>query len=309
MLNNIVWLVFDSARYDAFVAARTPEIDRIGPTQRRFSYASWTAPSHYAFLMGLPPHANEPGVLSADAHRRDLALWQQRIGDDFGRAVSFADFVPSLSLPAFLKSIGYRTEAYVSLPVLNPSTLIAQHFDRFELMPTHNDLAAIVSRLAFSNEPRFVFINTGETHYPYALPHEDTNDLPRISGVHGVWRDLDDFLRHPGATAPAGSQPVSFDPERLRPLWQKQVACIEYLDRIVGGLIDKAPAKTWFIVTADHGELFGEGGHFGHGPVVHEKVFEVFFVEGPNPRAADAEADTTSERSVTMARLKQLGYV
>lgn len=306
MLNNIVWLVFDSARYDAFVAARTPAIDRIGPTERRFSYASWTAPSHYTFLMGLTPHANEPGVLAADAHRRDLALWQRRIGDD-GRTVSFADFVPSLSLPAFLKSLGYRTEAYVSLPVLNPHTLIAQHFDHFELMPTHNDLAAIVTRLSFSAEPRFVFINTGETHYPYALPHEDASKLPRIAGVHGVWRDLDEFLRHPGVSPSACADVIGFDAERLRPLWDKQVACIEYLDGVIATLIGKAPPDTWFIVTADHGELFGEGGYFGHGPVVHEKVFEVFFVEGKSPRAADADA--RREQSVITARLQQLGYL
>jgi hypothetical protein len=34
------------------------------------------------------------------------------------------------------------------------------------------------------------------------------------------------------------------------------------------------------IVTADHGELFGEDGYFGHGPIQHEKVWEVPFVEG-----------------------------
>jgi len=33
-------------------------------------------------------------------------------------------------------------------------------------------------------------------------------------------------------------------------------------------------------VTSDHGELFGEEGYFGHGPIMHEKVFEVPFIEG-----------------------------
>jgi membrane-anchored protein YejM (alkaline phosphatase superfamily) len=37
------------------------------------------------------------------------------------------------------------------------------------------------------------------------------------------------------------------------------------------------------IVTADHGELFGEDRYFGHGPVMHEKVLEVPFVEGMRP--------------------------
>jgi glucan phosphoethanolaminetransferase (alkaline phosphatase superfamily) len=33
-------------------------------------------------------------------------------------------------------------------------------------------------------------------------------------------------------------------------------------------------------VTSDHGELFGEAGYFGHGPIAHDKVFEVPYVEG-----------------------------
>jgi hypothetical protein len=314
MLNNIIWLVFDSARYDAFMAARTPMIDRIGSAERRFSYASWTAPSHYAFLMGLPPHNNAPRVLAADAHRRELAGWQRRIGDD-DRAVSFADFAPTLSLPAFLKKLGYRTEAYVSLPVLNPHTLIAQHFDRFELMAAHNNLAAIVDRLSFSETPAFFFINAGETHYPYALPGEDATAMPRIAGLHGVWRDLDDFLRRPGTSGVTGTD-GAFDVGRLRPLWEKQVACIEYLDGVIGDLVAKAPLNTWFIITADHGELFGEDGFFGHGPVVHEKVFEVFFVEGRNPGAPRREAAeiepckvSSDEQAVIVARLHHLGYL
>jgi hypothetical protein len=306
MLNNIIWLVFDSARYDAFVAAKTPAIDTIGCTERRFSYASWTAPSHYAFMMGLPPHANEPGVLAADVHRRDLGLWQQRIGGDT-RVISFADFAPSLSLPGFLKKLGYRTEAYVSLPVLNPHTPIAQHFDRFELMPAHNDLAAIVAKLEFANEPSFTFINTGETHYPYTLPHESGSDLPRLPGVHGVWRDLDDLLTRTGTPQSAAQNGIRFDTDALRPLWDKQVSCIEYLDGVVASLIEKAPLQTWFMITADHGELFGEDGYFGHGPVVHEKAFEVFFVEGKNPRSVTARNDE-KDQAIIMARLKKLGY-
>ena len=33
-------------------------------------------------------------------------------------------------------------------------------------------------------------------------------------------------------------------------------------------------------ITADHGELFGESGFFGHGPIMHKKVFEVPLIEG-----------------------------
>jgi len=45
-------------------------------------------------------------------------------------------------------------------------------------------------------------------------------------------------------------------------------------------LFDLAPKNTYVTITADHGELFGEEGYFGHGPIQHKKVLEVPFVEG-----------------------------
>jgi arylsulfatase A-like enzyme len=44
------------------------------------------------------------------------------------------------------------------------------------------------------------------------------------------------------------------------------------------------PDDTYLVITSDHGDLFGEGGMFGHGAVVHEKVLEVPFAEGLVPR-------------------------
>lgn len=55
--NHIVFIVMDSCRYDSFLAAKTPNIDRIGEAEKRYSYASWTTPSHYAFTMGMMPHS------------------------------------------------------------------------------------------------------------------------------------------------------------------------------------------------------------------------------------------------------------
>ena len=56
-------------------------------------------------------------------------------------------------------------------------------------------------------------------------------------------------------------------------------------DAAVGELVDWLEQRgeldtTAILVTADHGELFGEAGYFGHGPIMHEKCFEVPFLEG-----------------------------
>lgn len=281
-MRNLLWIVLDSARWDAAEAAATPNLDRIGPMERRWSYASWTAPSHLSFLMGLLPHRGAPGMSTAVQYQEEFALWSDRL--DIPTERSFSDFAPFLSLPRFLGSLGYRCEARVSLPVLNPKTLLSAHFDHYELLPQHNDLAAALDGVVFGDAPSFHFINTGETHYPYLLPGEAAEDLPRVSGVHGAWRSLDEFLRDPARRA-AASSGAGFDAEQLRPLWRKQVRCIEHVDEVIGRALPNVPADTWVIVTSDHGELFGEEGWFGHGPVLHEKVLEVFLVEGPNPGA------------------------
>ena len=72
-----------------------------------------------------------------------------------------------------------------------------------------------------------------------------------------------------------------FDQGKLDTLRDRQVKAVEYLDRVVEELFDLVPQNTYITITADHGELFGEDGFFGHGPIQHDKVFEVPFVEGP----------------------------
>jgi hypothetical protein len=266
---NLVVLVLDSLRFDSFLAASMPTVRTLGAVERRWSYATWTAPSHFNLLMGLLPHSSPPGVHASEYYKRDFLRYSERLGVP---GVEFAKLLPQIYLPVFLsRTLGYYTAAMVSMPVLNPATPVNQGFDRYELMPVHNDLAAMIDRLEFPpDRPAFWLLNTGETHYPYALPGEDTSRWPKLSGVHGVLRDL---TRHePGTTSP---------PSRLfEEMHERQIRAASYLDGVIGQLFDVLPPDTWVIVTSDHGELFGEDGYFGHGPITHEKVLEVPFVEG-----------------------------
>ncbi len=264
--NHIVFIVMDSCRYDSFTAARTPNIDRIGTAERRYSYASWTAPSHHAFAMGMMPHCSPRDVFASEVYKDEFALWTMRTGHT---GLQFKEFLPDLSLPKVLRKIGYRTVAKVSMPVLNKNTLISRDFDDYKLMKNHNDFAGMIDEMEFPDEPHYYFLNLGETHYPYMLSGEN---LPHVSGVHGALKSMDD--------APASSEKVSFDAEQMQMLRLQQIKCVEYIDGQVGRLMSQTPPNTHYIVTADHGELFGEDGYFGHGPIMHEKCFEVPFVEG-----------------------------
>ena len=275
--NNYLLVIFDSCRYDAFLRARPKIIRKLGKVERRWSYASWTAPSHYNFLTGLMPHSSPRHVYASEYYKKDFLRYNERLGTDH---IEFKSLLPQMFLPAFLKdSLGYRTHARVSLPVLNPRTVLNHGFDTFRLMDKHNDMRAIVRDLKFSAaQPSFYLLNIGETHYPYALPDEPPDEWPRISGVHGVFRHLDEHIV--GGKLKRGKTTRFFDNRKLETLRRRQIDAVKYLDGVVEELFDTVPRNTYITITADHGELFGEDGYFGHGPIHHEKVWEVPFVEG-----------------------------
>lgn len=275
----MVMVILDSLRYDSWTAAEPEALAALGTVQRRFSYASWTAPSHYNLLMGLLPHTSPQEVYASEYYKEDFLRYGERLGIE---GMEFRRLLPSIFLPTYLRhTLGYRTHAMVSMPVLNPHTVVNRDFDSYELMPRHNDMAAMLDRLSFDPErPSFHLLNVGETHYPYAPPHEDPSRWPRISGVHGVFRRLDDPR---GDEQPGPDAPEFFDRQKLQELRGRQVEAVRYLDGVFPRLFDLLPPNTWLIVTSDHGELFGEARYFGHGPIMHEKVLEVPFVEGLAP--------------------------
>jgi hypothetical protein len=274
--NNYVLVVFDSCRYDSFVRARPRVMRQLGKVQKRWSYASWTAPSHFNLLMGLMPHSSPKHVFASEYYKKEFLHFNERLGCT---NLEFKSLVPSLYLPHFLKNtLGYATHARVSMPVLNPKTPVNFGFDSFRLMDKHNDMRAMVREMHFTEErPSFWLLNVGETHYPYALPDEPQDQWPRIHGVHGVFKHLDDRIT--GGRLPK-REPKFFQQSKLDDLRQRQVRAVKYLDNVVEELFDTVPDNTYITITSDHGELFGEDGYFGHGPIQHEKVFEVPFVEG-----------------------------
>ena len=273
--NNYVLIVFDSCRYDSFVAARPRTMRKLGKVEQRWSYASWTAPSHYNLLMGLMPHTSPHNVYASEYYKKDFFKFNERLG---AGGIEFKSFVPRLYLPVLLRNLGYSTNAMVSLPVLNPTTVLNSGFDSYRLMEKHNDMRAMVPQMHFrKDQPSFYLLNVGETHYPYALPDEPEDEWPRISGVHGVFKHLDESIV--GGKL-RGGRTRMFDHRKLAQLRDRQIEAVKYLDTVVEELFDLVPKNTYITITSDHGELFGEQGYFGHGPIQHEKVLEVFFVEG-----------------------------
>jgi len=147
---NLVVVILDSLRYDSWVEAQPRTLAALGEVERRWSYASWTAPSHYNLLMGLLPHTSPPEVYASEYYKQDFLRYSERLGLP---DIEFKRLLPALFLPTYLKhSLGYRTHARVSMPVLNEYTAINRDFDSYRLMPKHNDMAAMLDDLQFSED-------------------------------------------------------------------------------------------------------------------------------------------------------------
>ena len=62
-----------------------------------------------------------------------------------------------------------------------------------------------------------------------------------------------------------GKDDSFFDADKLEFLHSQQIRCVEYVDQVFGRLLAKAPPDTHFMIMADHGEAFGEGGYSAMG--------------------------------------------
>src|SRR5436305_8443633 len=119
--------------------------------------------------MGLLPHTSPPRVYASEYYKKDFLRYSERLGVE---GIEFKRLLPSIFLPTYLRNVlGYRTNAMVSMPVLNRHTPINRHFDTYELMPKQNDMAAMRQQMSFEDaRPSCYLLNVGDPHYSYALP-------------------------------------------------------------------------------------------------------------------------------------------
>jgi hypothetical protein len=96
--NNYILIIFDSCRHDTMVESKPRTICKLGPLEQRFSYASWTAPSHYNLFSGLLPHHNPKQVFASDYYKKDFLKYTERLGIE---GVGFKSLIPNSTSPRF----------------------------------------------------------------------------------------------------------------------------------------------------------------------------------------------------------------
>jgi arylsulfatase A-like enzyme len=288
--------------------ATSTTLTRLAERGIRFDSAraasSWTLPSHATMFTGRWLHELSVGWLTPlDQKYPTLAEYLSErgyatagfvantfyCGSSSGLARGFTnyrDFIfPELTA---LKSAvlvsraleGFQVVVYFAEDVLEYTGVLphvqrlwrAVDTDRKGAEDVNSELFDWLSTRASSDRPFFAFLNYFDAHYPYQLQSgrlhrfgtEPDDDYHRILIKH--WLEFDKTTLSPDGIAFATA---AYDD------------CIADLDEQLGMLVDELDRcgileKTWLIITADHGESFGEHpGVFVHGGSLYDTEVHV----------------------------------
>ncbi len=304
---NVVWLVLDTLRADhvstyGYPLRTTPHLDTIGADgvvfERAISGSSWTIPSHYHMATGSFT-AGGQRVLSDDVttaaemlrergYRTAAVLANTALGRGSGFEQGFETFVDAPPMFLYLRLLGKMSLAE---GLTNRRIVTARFAQR--LLHRNTFLQSARAEGDFINAhifrwldrhdggPFFLFVNYLDPHEPY-----DPQEPFRTQFAAGVDPEIG-FVRY---DRPQGmfisSEEMTRDvvprtsPERWRQMIQLYDAEIAFLDAQVGALVRELERRSLYdntilVITADHGELFGEHGLATHFKALTEEELHV----------------------------------
>jgi hypothetical protein len=200
-----------------------------------------------------------------------------------------------------LRGSGYATLGVSANPLVSRVTGLDRGFERFvdawrqEPGGEHPDLAAVRALLGElpAERPYFLFVNFMEAHEPYR-PRADFRE-------RFVGRPPDDpVVRSALARSVADFHLGRVRAEELAVLRDHYDAEIATVDALVAELLDLLDAagrldEALVVVTSDHGESFGERGHFRHVFHLYESVTHVpLLIVPPGGGPGRVREDATS---------------
>lgn len=302
---NVVWITLDSVRADHVTpggATRntTPKLQQIVDSPEGYyhdhciSHGRWSLPSITSILTGTYPSYHQTGfdnnVLVSEVPTAS------ELFSDVGYTTACLSRNPHLSTETnldrgfdrfkyvqastLLQNAGLRTTAKFLANIRTHSAGLELNKYAHSTPYIINDIAKRwVQDFTQSSNPFFFYLHYNETHTPYypPLPYldafDDELDMEPREAARRVLDICDNKDEH---MANGFSELTDEDWQILSTMYDSE---IKYTDEMIGNLIEyikkKSNRKTIFIVTADHGELFGEYGVFGHTLVLHDGLVHV----------------------------------
>jgi arylsulfatase A-like enzyme len=293
---NIVLVSLDTTRADhlgayGYKGGTSPELDRFAERaviyERAYATSSWTLPTHASMFTGLLPMQH--GAQSVpEGPNRSLGYGVRPLAESF------------TTLAELLADAGYRTAAVVGGPALRSELGLAQGFEFYDDDLSgpgarfHGKRAEQVADAAielvgrFGSEPWFLFVNFFDPHAPYNPPPPHDRGLQSADSI----TQLASLIESLETRAPPHT--VDDYTEKQRQWIARMLAGydaeIRYMDAHLGRLLAAITAspradETLIVITADHGESFGEHYFVSHGAHLYEHNVRVpLLIRHPDTR-------------------------
>ena len=294
-LPNIVMVTVDCLRADALGnaggPAHTPQIDRLAASgvslRMAFAHGHYTMTAMAALFSGAYP-------------------WQ------FGGSGRFAAERPSL--PAALQAKGYHTLGVNSNPWLSAHHGFPRGFDIYVDLSEDKPLAhrlpvrmvnhllgfvggglivpvypsgeqvtaTALDLLTTPRPPFFLWLHYMDAHWPYALTR---------ARLYGPW-DPRHWAYNARLAHRARREPEMVSTREREALRELYLNGLQRIDLQIGRLLDGLEEDTIVILTADHGEAFGEHGVYFHAPALYaENVHVPWLIRAPGlPAGASSDS-------------------
>ncbi len=262
-MNNQVFIVFDSLRWDVFEESDARFLKGLGKWKKAYTPGTYTLPAHMSFFIGKLPTTFDGEELydtvairydrkKRTPYRKGLQLW--RLSNPESPRSSHYMLEGRTIIEGFRQK-GFCTIGTGGVNWFNPDLpagkYLTEHFEwyRFFGKPQYDcntsadyQLEWVFDVLQKIRRPYFLFINFGETHHRFVYRNCS-------------WYD---------SANPYGDS---------RECRRRQRMCIEYLSTKLEKLLTQLRCYD-LVMCSDHGEAMGEGGLWGHG-FYHTNVMEV----------------------------------
>lgn len=257
---NLLMVVIDSLRADhlpcyGYNRPTLPWLDRWAPHAVLFDQAyansGYTPFSHAALFTGMYP-SNVPGPKFLGERTR-------------------YDVPAGATLAGRLAAKGYRTAAFVNVLWLDPARGLMAGFEHTALFPKQSEATCRAARQwieAQRGRPWFCFVHLMDVHEPYDPPE------PYRSMFDPHYRGWQDLTRHRDHLHM--SRLKERDRQHIIALYDGGVRSMnDVLQRCWPQLPGADQGELVTILTADHGDMFGQDNRWGHHTLLWQEVLRV----------------------------------
>lgn len=333
---NVVVLVLDAVRADhtsvyGHERPTTPNLEAIAEEgvvyEHAFANSNWTGTSHAAMFTGRLP--SDSGVHGATQELpADVRTLPEHLSAAGYRTFAMSAGAHVRAERGYARGVDTFKETYRIAPnraflrgLLSDGPLRRQTLHTVTRGPDGKSLYKLESLkrwIEAGDRPFFGFVNAKTAHHPYNPPRPHKSrfcpDLrrPRYQLVEELFGDergerqsLPGFdwerlqrLSHEYPVIAGEMEPTAEEWDVVRSWYD---GAVHYLDRLVGEFVDWLASAdhledTYLVVTADHGEYFGEHGLEKHLYGLYEPVLHVpLIVRGPDTdRAPDTVGSLVS---------------